>query len=146
MRDQAYRSRTRHLYALLFKSGRAYIGQTVDLRRRHGEHGKSWTEPFDMIHLGDCNGTLADAEESEYAWRFVGQQAGWTIVARDRANNTFIVNANNRMTPDRYKTAAQCKWPRKHRRNTWALPWWMQWAVWQGAALASVMLVLRAPV
>ena len=146
MSDQAHRVRCRHLYALLWKSGRCYIGQSVDLRRRHSEHSKAWGEPFSMVHLGDCEGTYADAEEHEYAWRYVGQSAGWTIVARDRQNNTFTVNAHNRMTPDRYKLAARCRWPKAHRRNGWSIPWWLNWAAWQGAALASVVLILRHPV
>lgn len=146
MSDQAHRVRCRHLYALLWKSGRCYVGQSVDLRRRSSEHAKAWGEPFEMIHLGNCQGTYADVEEHEYAWRYSGGQAGWTIVARDRENHTFIVNPSNRMTPDRYRLAAACKWPRSHRRVGWRIPWWLHWAAWQGAALASVVLVLRHPV
>jgi hypothetical protein len=143
--DQAYRKRTRHLYALLFESGRAYIGQTVDMRRRNAEHAKAWASPFNMVHLGDCQGTYADAEDHEYAWRYVGGQAGWTILARDRQNNTFVVNPENRMTPDRCRIAARCRWPRQHRRTGWSAPWWLQWLTWQGATLAAVVLMLRQP-
>lgn len=97
MRNQKYKNRQRHLYTLLFKNGRAYIGQTVDLHHQ-GEHSRAWFERFDMIHLGDCDGSHAEAKAHEYAWLFVTRKASWTVLARDWNHNTFVVNTRHRMT------------------------------------------------
>lgn len=67
MRNQKDKNRQRHLYTLLFKNGRAYIGQTVDLHHQ-GEHSRTWFERFDMSHLGDCDGSYAEAKAHEYAY------------------------------------------------------------------------------
>lgn len=145
-REQKYQRRTRHLYALLFESGQAYIGQTVDLPRRERQHRNTWPMPFVFRELGAVVGTQREGEDHEYAWRYVAWRAGWSVVAMSRAGTVFTLrDPRRRMTMARYRVASQCQWPVRsaRRRRRWS--WMLRWLGWQAAALASVIMLLHQP-
>ena len=109
---EKYQARERHLYALRFPGRRVYIGQTVDLRRRAYQHRRAWAEPFEMLSLSTMRGTEAEAEDWEYAWRHVARRAGFTVLAKSRDSQPFVVrDAAARMTPRRYAIAHDLRWP-----------------------------------
>ena len=140
-RAQNYRTRRRHLYALLFDRKRVYIGQTIDLGRRHKEHRHDWCSPFQMIELGSIDGTQAEAEEYEYAWRYRAGRSGFRVLCKSPSSNeVFEINPKRRMTPERHQLASNLRWPSGH-GSAW--PWW-PWIVL--AILLALMLAVFPPI
>ncbi len=111
-RDQKYRARERHIYALVFEDNRVYIGQSVDIKRREGQH-KAWsggwnTNKFRVVPLDTMTGTYAQAEEYEYAWRYKAMRAGFKVYGKPG----LIIDARRRMYWNRYMIAWKAKkWP-----------------------------------
>lgn len=142
---QKYHRRERTLYALLWKSGRVYIGQTIEPKRREQEHRRLWPDPFDFVRLGTMQGTQLEAEDHEYAWRWLAHHAGFEVVAKSRGGDPFVIsNPKSRMTPERYAIAGRLRWPRAwRRRSPWS--WILEWFAWQSGALAGCWLVLQLP-
>ena len=136
--SQKYHVRERHLYALLFQSGKAYIGQTIDLRRREREHARSWAEPFEMVQLGTMFGTQAQAEDYEYAWRFRAAMSGYTVLGKTWDGSVFVIRPLKRMTAERRAIARRCRWPKEAKRNRW--PRFFRWLL--GSCLAAVCLTV----
>lgn len=145
--NEALRRRHRVLYALFWKKrGLAYVGQTVDPDRRKAEHAKGWDEPFDFVPLGAIEGTRADGEEMEYAYRWRAYRAGWTVVAKTREDVAFVIkNPGARMNGHRHGLAKRLTWPKSWRRIH-PLAWLRDWLTIQAAALACVWLVLLTPI
>ena len=114
-RAQKHHSRPRHLYALLFANRHCYVGQSVDLKRRSREHKRDWPDDFEMIHLGTMQGSQAQAEEYEYAWRWKAHRAGWRNYGKDpKTGKVFVIrNPEWRMQPQHYHIAKGLKWPQE---------------------------------
>jgi len=113
-RAQKYHNRQRHLYALLFDNRHCYVGQTIAVKRRESEHKRDWGRPFRMVHLGTMEGTQAQAEAHEYAWRWKAHRAGWRNYGKNRAGEVFIISdPKRRMLREHHKIAACLKWPQK---------------------------------
>ena len=123
-RTQKYRARPRHLYALLFQNGACYVGQTVNLKTRMAQHRQpsgGWMgAQFELVHLGQANGTQLHAEDHEYAWRYKAQNAGWIVYAKPPS---IVIDATRRMTLKRRLLALGMRWPRMHRRTLGGWPW-----------------------
>lgn len=119
--SQKYHRRPRHLYALLFADHRCYVGQTIELKRRWAEHRRAWSEPFMPIHLETTEGTQADAEEHEYAWRYVAEQRGFKVLGKPGV----VVRVRRRMTSARYALASGRRWPREAGGKMWNGWWWL---------------------
>lgn len=140
-RDQKYHPRPRHLYALLFPNGCAYIGQTVDLRKREQQHRRpagGWRgQSFTCVHLGTVETTQAVAEDYEHAWRYTAHQAGWRIYAKPPG---VVVNPRRQMTSQRYALARSLRWPTQHSRSPVAAV--RSWSVWKWLGWGLVALVL----
>lgn len=135
-RSQKYSPRKRYLYALKLDHKRVYIGQTIDIGRRHKEHRRDWSYPFQMIELGSIVGTQADAEEYEYAWRYRAGRSGFRVLCKSPTSaDVFEVNPARRMDRQRYRIASTLRWPMEHRAGR---GWW-QWI-----AGAAVLLLLLA--
>ena len=136
-RTQKYRTRRRHLYALLFQNGACYIGQTVNLKARLAQHrlpSGGWIgAQFELVHLGQANGTQLQAEDHEYAWRYKAQNAGWIVYAKPPS---IIIDASRRMTMKRRLLSLGMRWPRKHRRTLGLWPWAA------GTLAAAAMVIL----
>lgn len=141
--DQKYHVREGHLYALMFKSGQVYIGQTVDMGRRQKQHAKAWAAPFEMIQLGTMQGTQAQGEDYEYAWRFRAAAEGYPVLAKTWDGTVFAIHPQMRMTSERQAIAKRCQWPGRSSKRK--LAWFWQWMAWQGGALAGVVMGLRLP-
>jgi len=140
-RAQKYRTRRRHLYALLFDRERVYVGQTIDLGRRYKEHLRDWCYPFEMIELCAIDGTQAEAEEYEYAWRYRAGRSGYRVLCKSpSSNDVFEINPKRRMTPERHQLASSLRWPADH-GSAW--PWW-PWIVL--AILLALMLAVFPPI
>lgn len=116
-RSQKYHARERHLYALLFENGHAYIGQTVDLAQREAQHRRpagGWgTAQFHFLPLGSVMGTEAVAKDYEHAWRHRAWKNGWAIYGKPGLR----VNHKNQMTLKRYLLAWRLRWPVEYSRN-----------------------------
>lgn len=112
-RAQKHHSRPRHLYALLFANRHCYVGQSVDLKRRSREHKRDWPDDFEMIHLGTMQGSQAQAEEYEYAWRWKAHKAGWRNYGKQsRTGSVFLIrDPRLRMEARHYGIARNLKWP-----------------------------------
>lgn len=135
-RDQKYHARPRHLYALLFSNGCAYIGQTVNLRQREQQHRRpagGWGgKTFQCVHLGTLEDTEAVAVDFEHAWRHVAAEAGWRIYGKPPG---VVVKHHRQMSARRYELARQLRWPTTHRRR---------WSVWRWLGLGVVALTALA--
>jgi len=110
-RDQKYHARERHLYALKFKSGAVYIGQTVNMERRRKEHESiagGWPSAFEFQHLSTIQGTQLDAEDHERAWRYVAASRGHRIFAKPPG---IVVDCRRQQTPNSLKLAKTLPWP-----------------------------------
>lgn len=110
-RDQKYHTRERHLYALKFKSGAVYIGQTVNMERRRKEHESiagGWPSAFEFQHLSTIQGTQLDAEDHERAWRYVAASRGHRIFAKPPG---IVVDCRRQQTPNSLKLAKTLPWP-----------------------------------
>lgn len=144
-RAQKYEARSRVLYALLFEAGRVYIGQTTDPKRREKEHRRAWAAPFRFAQLEAMTGTQSEAEDHEFAWRHRAACAGYVVVAKNWAGETFVVSdTHNRMDETRWAIAGRLRWPKELRkRNRWA--WLRDWLFWQTAGLAGCWVLLRLP-
>lgn len=140
-RDQKYHPRPRHLYALLFENGCAYIGQTVNLRQREQQHRRpagGWGgKAFQCVHLGTVEDTEAVAVDFEHAWRHVAAQAGWRIYAKPPG---VVVNHRRQMTPQHYALARSLRWPSSHSRSMLGAA--RSWSAWRWMGLGLVLLVL----
>jgi predicted GIY-YIG superfamily endonuclease len=139
--SQKYHARERHLYALLFASGKAYIGQTIDLCRRKREHARSWSEPFEMIQLGTMWGTQEQGEDHEYAWRYRAAMSGYTVLGKTWDGSIFVVRPLKRMNAKRRAIARQCRWPVHAQRSRW-LGFFRRLLGWCAAA-AGLLMALR---
>jgi hypothetical protein len=130
---EKYERRERTLYALTWPDGRAYIGQTLHPHTREMQHRRHWRAAFKFHPLTTMIGTQAEAEEHEYAWRWVAHRAGWRVVAEPRDGSPFVIrDPSRRMTPHRYALAARIRWPnriRSPRRSLLA-----RWFGWHRAA------------
>ena len=133
-RAQKHHSRPRHLYALLFANRLCYVGQSVDLKRRNREHKRDWPDDFEMIHLGTMQGSQAQAEEYEYAWRWKAHRAGWRNYGKERqAGRVFVIrNPELRMKPQHYFIAKGLKWPQENGK-------WSRWFWVVGAVMLCVL-------
>lgn len=132
--DQKYHARPRHIYGLFF--GKAlYVGQTVDLARRRKEHQRAWDQSFRFVKLDTVRGTFAAAEVAEQAWRCLGSQQGYAILAH-AGNMQVRVNPHRRR--DRFVQAymKRCRWPKKLRR------WHAWWAYGFATAVGLGVLAL----
>lgn len=145
-RAQKHERRIRVLYALLFDTGRVYIGQTTDSKRRTKEHQRAWATPFRFVPLEEMTGTQSEAEDHEFAWRHRAASAGYVVVAKSWAGETFVISdTRNRMDEARWAIAGRLRWPKELRlRNPWA--WLRDWLFWQTAGLAGCWMLLRLPV
>lgn len=142
MRER-YKRRSRHLYALAFDGGtHVYIGQTLDLRRREKEHRRFWPCGFRMVALGSIDGTEADAVDYEHAWRWKARQAGYAVLATNRAGDRFVLHDLMRqMTPQRFALVKTLRWPKELRcRHAHG---WLHWIGWAAATSAGLLLVLH---
>jgi len=119
-RDEKYHQRDRHLYALIFhRSNAVYIGQTVSLARRHGEHraiGGGWPSKFEFLHLSMIHGTKEEAEDHERAWRYVAASQGHRIYAKPPG---IVVNCRRNQTRQSLQLAKHLRWPLK-RKSFWS--------------------------
>lgn len=109
--DQKYHARERHLYALKFKDGAVYIGQTVDMARRQKEHESvagGWPSAFDFQHLSTIYGNQLEAEDHERAWRYVAASHGHQIFAKPPG---MVVDCRRQQTPSSLKLAKTLRWP-----------------------------------
>ena len=79
-RSQKYHKRRRYLYALIFDNGCIYIGQTVNPKNREKQHlsvkGGWLNESFTYHLLNSVDGTQAQTEDYEHAWRLVANARG----------------------------------------------------------------------
>lgn len=110
-RDQKYHARERHLYALKFKSGAVYIGQTVDMERRRKEHESiagGWPSAFEFQHLSTIQGTQLEVEDHERAWRYVAAAHGHQIYGKPPG---IVVDCRRQQTPSSLKLAKALPWP-----------------------------------
>lgn len=110
-RDQKYHARERHLYALKFKDGAVYIGQTVDMERRQKEHESvagGWPSAFEFQHLSTIQGTQLEAEDHERAWRYVAAAHGHQIYGKPPG---IVVDCRRQQTPNSLKLAKTLRWP-----------------------------------
>ena len=109
-RDQKYHARERHLYALKFKSGAVYIGQTVNMERRRKEHESiagGWPSAFEFQHLSTIQGTQLEAEDHERAWRYVAASHGDQIFGKPPG---IVVDCRRQQTPSSLKLAKTLRW------------------------------------
>ncbi|MGV7183824.1 GIY-YIG nuclease family protein [Xanthomonas axonopodis] len=119
-RDEKYHQRDRHLYALIFnRSNAVYIGQTVSLARRQGEHqavAGGWPCSFEFLHLSTIRGTKEEAEDHERAWRYVAASQGHRIYAKPPG---IVVNCRRNQTRQSLQIAKKLHWPRS-KTGVWA--------------------------
>lgn len=121
-RSEKYKLRQRTLYALLFSTGYAYIGQSADVVEREKQHRRpagGWAgKPFRLVVLEQRKCTRAHAEELEYAWRLKASRAGWGVYAKPPGE---VCNPWRRATPRRRWLALWRRWPWRHSRRKWRL-------------------------
>ena len=138
MSREKYIHRKRYLYALIFDHKRVYIGQSIDLDRRHRQHARDWPWPFKMVLLGSMVGTRADAEEYEYAWRYRAGREGYRVLCKSQDGlDIFEIDPRQRMDSHRYRIASTLKWPAEHKRK---FQWW-PWLV--GAVILAMLHFFR---
>lgn len=118
-RDQKYWPRDRVLYALLFPNGCCYIGQSVDPRKREAQHRSAsggWSMPFDLIVLGTCHGTQAEASDHEHAWRLAAVAHGWRVYALPPG---VLCNPARQASLQHHRLSKRFRkrWPRAHSRR-----------------------------
>lgn len=127
-RSERYHARPRTLYALLFDDGGCYVGQSANPRQREAQHRSArggWGRPFRFHALETMQGTKAEAEAFEQAWRVVAQNAGWRIYGKPPR---LAVNPRRRLSPRVKALVMQRRWPlegrglRTSERVVW-LPW-----------------------
>lgn len=135
-RSEKYHARPRHLYALLFLDGCAYIGQTVDLRKREQQHrlpAGGWCGfTFECVHLGTIDGTKDQASVLEHAWRHKAAQNGWRIYAKPPG---IVVDHRRQLTLRSRWHALFLRWPAKHSRNR-------LWRVVKATAVVAAVAIL----
>ncbi|WP_157803267.1 GIY-YIG nuclease family protein [Stenotrophomonas maltophilia] len=144
-RNQKYLRRERHLYALVFKNENAiYVGQTVELKRRHREHElqSGWNRHFEMVPLGSISGNHFDAEKYEFAWRLVFHRQNWRIYGTPPA--IVLRNPARRATIEMKMISRKLKAPDAlHRgQSDFSLLW--NWKVICGIGFGLVFLLLLA--
>jgi hypothetical protein len=124
-REQKYKIRTRHLYALIFADRYCYIGQTSDLKRRYQQHKRAWLMGFEFMPLASIEGTQADGEEHEYSWRYKAMKAGYGVYGKNRAGETFVIDPRRRMNIHRRMLASRMKWPGPAHLKNYNWLWWL---------------------
>lgn len=136
-RDQKYKNRTRHLYALRFECGPVYIGQTVDLQAREKAHrsprGGWHGQPFTLQVLGSMEGTQAQAEDWEHAWRYVAARAGYVVWGLPPG---IPVQPARQMSVERHRIARRLHWPGAAGPGRRGKTWWK----WILVGLAALLL------
>ncbi len=125
-RSQKYRSRTRHLYALLFENGGCYIGQTVNLKEREAQHRRpngGWCGRwFQLVPLGTIDGSEEQAKDYEHAWRLKAQAHGWQVYYKPPG---LLCDPRRQANFRRRRISWSLRWPRRHsRRLLWRLVYW----------------------
>lgn len=119
-RSEKYHPRERVIYALLFRTGYAYIGQSANVVEREKQHRRpagGWLgRPFTLVVLEHARCTRAQAEELEHAWRLKANMAGWGIYAKppDTPCNPW-----SRATARHRWLALWRRWPWRHSRRKW---------------------------
>jgi predicted GIY-YIG superfamily endonuclease len=110
--------RKRYLYALFFPNGCAYIGQTVDPMAREKQHrapSGGWCDaPFEFVVLSSMDGTQAQAEEYEFAYRWKANRRGWALYGRPHVP---IRRIRRHLTPSRWLLACGLPWPKGRTLN-----------------------------
>jgi hypothetical protein len=117
---EAYRDRRRHLYMLLFRSGKVYVGQTVDLRRRLRQHihQSGWRGPFRFHVIGSYWGTRAKGEDLEQIWRLWAHAQNHIVLG---APPNIVVDPRNRSSADQKRRAEKLRMPLSWKWS-WLLP------------------------
>lgn len=136
--DQA---RPRFIYVLGFADGSCYVGQTVRPKMRHAEHQDLWKRPFTMTVVDRIQGTYKDAEDLEFAWRYIAQQQGHPVYGQPGV----LVQPSRRMDDRRLAMARQVKW-RKLKTPATTAPWGTGKWVATIAGLLALATVLPAVV
>lgn len=119
-RSEKYHVRPRHLYALVFPEGFVYIGQSVDLKTREAQHrapSGGWNREFEFLPLSTIEGTKADAEHHEVAWRTLAARKGWGVYARPPG--IPIRRHGARMNRQAYAAMRTMTWPLTSHRVNW---------------------------
>lgn len=137
-RSERYHARPRTLYVLLFDDGGCYIGQSANPKQREAQHRSvrgGWGRPFRFHELETMQGTKAEAEVFEQAWRVVAQNAGWRIYGKPPR---LTVNPRRRLTPHVRLLVLQRRWPfdRRGFGPSERVGWWP----WMVVALAALPL------
>lgn len=119
-RSEKYHARPRHLYALVFQ-GAVYIGQTVDLGKREAQHRSlsgGWNgRRFDVVPLGVCNGTHAQAAAYERAWRLAARRLGWKVYGLPP---DVVVDPRRQASWGDVWRSYSLRWPGETKRGWWA--------------------------
>lgn len=119
-RSQKFCARPRTLYALLFPTGHAYIGQSVDVIKREQQHRRpagGWCgKAFDCVVLEIRTCTELQAADLEHAWRLKALRHGWMIYAKPPG---LVVDPRRRATLKRRWLSFGRRWPRQHSRTRW---------------------------
>lgn len=117
-RSQKYHDRPRTLYALLFPSGHAYIGQSVDVVKREQQHRRpagGWCgQPFRCVVLETRPCTELEAADLEHAWRLKAARNGWRIYAKPPC---MVVDPQRQATLKHSSLAVMRSWPWQHSRT-----------------------------
>lgn len=137
MGAEAYRSRKRYIYALVFKHDKScYIGQSVNPKRRLQQHlgpKGGWNISYlDMIVLHEFQGTKEQGEHLEYAYRLKAHRRGWKIYGLPHV----YINPKKRATFAHFKTSLTLPWPKAMGSRRL---WWL-WSVVPLGAIALYML------
>ena len=130
MSYRKYQPLPRTIYALAWKGQRkCYIGQSLDMKRRWGEHKRSgdWETlgEFEVQSLGEYKVTELEACEWEYAWRICAHLNGWKVIGGVGDTGPYVVNPNKRTNSHRQNLTRYCRWPldtfgwRHYRLKSW---------------------------
>lgn len=118
MGAEAYKTRKRYLYALFFKHGACYIGQSVNPTKRLIQHHSSkglWNCEFEMVVLHEIHGTKTDGEHYEQAYRLKAKRKGYRIYGLPHV----YVDPRKRATLFQWWDSFFLPWPKGHRVRWW---------------------------
>ena len=137
MGAEAYRSRKRYIYALVFKHDKScYIGQSVNPKKRLQQHlapSGGWNLSYlNMVVLYEFEGTKEQGEHLEYAYRLKAHRRGWKIYGLPHV----YINPNKRATSAQWWTSLRLPWHKEMR--SFRLVW--LWSVVPLGALALYLL------